>query len=130
MSIVRLMAILASIGTRRLTIASVLVWILTTIIHGGLGRQGVAPLVTGHHGVAILIILGLLTIRASIHWRSGPVRVHGASLTKVYRLRLPPCPPGRVRLLRRHLGMVGRVTSDVKWLRVHRIVRWLLLLSR
>ena len=124
MSIVRLMAILASIGAWRLTIASVLVWVLASIVHGSLGRQGVAPLVTRHHGIAILVILA---IGASIHW-SGPVWVHGTSLTKVYWLRLTPCPPRRVRLLRRHLGMVRRVTSDVKWLRIHRIVRLLLLL--
>ena len=124
MSIVRLMAILASIGTRRLTIASVLVWVLASIVHGSLGRQGVAPLVTRHHGIAILVILA---IGASKHW-PGPVWVHGTSLTKVYWLRLTPCPPRRVRLLRRHLGMMRRVTCDVKWLWVHRIVRLLLLL--
>ena len=125
-SVVRLVTIL-TIGTG-LAIASILVWILTTIVHRGLRRQGVAPLVTGYDGAAILIILCLLTIRASIHWRPGPVRVHGTSLTKVNWLRLSPCPPGRVRLLRRHLGVVGRVTCDVKWLRVHRVVWWRLLL--
>ena len=124
MSIIRLMAILASIGTLRLTIASVLVWVLASIVHGSLGRQGVAPLVPRYHGIAILVILA---IGASIHW-PGPVWVHGTSLTKVYRLRLTPCPPRRVRLLRWHLGMMRRVTCDVKWLWVHRIVRLLLLL--
>ena len=128
MSIVRLMAILASIGTRGLTIASILVWVLASIVHGSLGRQGVAPLVSRHHGIAVLVILSR-SIGASIHW-PGPVWVHGTSLTKVYWLRLTPCPPRRVRLLRRHLGMVRRVTSDVKWLRIHRIVRLLLLLLR
>ena len=122
LAIVRLLTIL-TIG---LAIASVLVWILASIVHGSLGRQGVAPLVSRHDGIAVLVILGR-AIGASVHW-PGPVRVHGTSLTKVNRLRLTPCPPGRVRLLRRQLGMVGRVTCDVKWLRVHWVVRLLLLL--
>ena len=127
MSVVRLLTILA-IGAG-LTIASVLVWILASVVHRPLRRQGIAPLVPGYDGIAVLVILSLLTIRASIHW-PGPVRIHRTSLTKVNWLRLTPCPPRRVRLLRRHLGVVRRVTCDVKWLRVHRVVRWLLLLWR
>lgn len=124
LTIIRLLTIL-TIG---LAIASVLVWILASIVHGSLGRQGVAPLVSRHDGIAVLVILGR-AIGASVHW-PGPVRVHGTSLTKVNRLRLAPGPPGCVRLLRRQLRMVGRVTRDVKWLRVHWVERLLLLLWR
>ena len=105
MSIVRLLTILA-IGAG-LTIASVLVWILASIVHRPLRRQGVTPLVPGYDGIAVLVILmSLLTIRASIHG-PGTVWIHRTRLTKANWLRLTPCPPRRVRLLRRHLGMVG-----------------------
>ena len=122
--------LLHSIRTLLLTIllwvrlAILVIHLLSRLLIRLLGNR-VAPLVSRHDGVPILVILRVGLWRA-INGRPGPC--HGivpshSRPAKVDWLRLAPCSPLRRGLHLKRLLLLLLHAGNVKGLRVHRVVR-------